>query len=232
MKFFKILLFTLWVFSPLVVHAVPKVAVPALAYEDQVRGYFTETYLEYEEHSKYDRNNDDRKKNRSRDVEYTQITQYETKINRGHLRKFVNDVKGKLIKSKKYGVVATKSAAEVENSQQLYDILARIKKGDFKHADFVLFGTISAVDIQDQVNEMSGSRSFSLILEMQVVVDFSMINTRTNDVIASFSAIGEGSDVKLIKHGSRVKPSIARVIRGVSKSLAEDVMVNIEDQTL
>ena len=207
----------------------PKVAVPALAYEEQVTGYFTEATLEYSAHSDSKREGGERSSTKTRDLEYTAVTSYDTKFTRGNLRKFVSDIKGQLIRSDAFDVIEGKSAAEAKTSQAQFAILERIKAGDFEGADYVLFGTISSIDIQNQINQIAGTSKSSVALEMQMVVDFSLINTQTNAVIAAFSAIGEGSDVKLVGVGVSAKPSSARVIRAVSKALAEDVLLNIED---
>lgn len=212
--------------------AKPNVAVTELAWEEQLSGYFTETDVSYNKQSYSTRDDGNRSVKRTTDLEINQVTSYETKFNRGHLQKFVNDIKGALIKSGSYGVVQGAAPVKAESTQELFGILQRIKKGDFKSADYVLFGTLTAVDMQIQDNELAGSSSRSIIFEIQVVADFSLINTESNEVIAAFSAIGDGSDVKLIKGESKVRPSFARALRASSKSLSEDVILNIQDQTL
>jgi len=60
--------------------------------------------------------------------------------------------------------------------------------------------------------------------------DFSLINTRTYQVKAAFSAAGEGQDVRVVTGGSREVPSRGRVVSEVSKSLEIDVARKIIEQ--
>ncbi len=62
------------------------------------------------------------------------------------------------------------------------------------------------------------------------MAEFSLINTRTYEVKAAFSATGEGQDVRVVTAGSRVIPSRGRVVSEVSKSLGIDVAKQINEQ--
>ena len=227
----SIFLFIGLFFASSFVYSAPTIAVTGLALETEVTGYFTETEVSYHAESDSSRNKEGRSYEKERELDLNQVTKYETKFRRSHLQKFVSDIRGGLVKSEYFDVVQVTPPKEPESSQELFDVLSRVKAGDFNGADFVLFGTLTAIDAQDQVNEIIGSNAYSYALEIQVVADFSLINTVTNEVIASFSALGEGDDMKLTKAGNKVRPSFAKAIRNVSKSLAEDVLMNIEDQS-
>jgi hypothetical protein len=63
-----------------------------------------------------------------------------------------------------------------------------------------------------------------------LVAEFSLINTRTFEVKAAFSATGEGQDMRVVTGGSRVVPSRGKVVSEVSKSLGIDVARQINEQ--
>ena len=65
----------------------------------------------------------------------------------------------------------------------------------------MLFGTVS--DIQFNQNAMSfGGASTSATLGLDIAVDFSLINTRTYEVKAAFTALGSGQDVKVVSRAT------------------------------
>ena len=110
------------------------------------------------------------------------------------------------------------------------DIIARIKKGEFPGADYVLFGTVSDIDFRQDVNELANTDSYSAILGLTLVADFSLINTRTYEVKAAFSAMGEGQDVKILSGSNVAVPNRSKVIMEVSKTLGEDVARQLQEQ--
>ncbi|MGZ4997874.1 MAG: hypothetical protein ACXWEV_05155 [Methylobacter sp.] len=94
----------------------------------------------------------------------------------------------------------------------------------------MLFGTVSELDFRDEVNPIIGTDTLSNTFSLMLVADFSLINTRTYEVKAAFSATGEGQDVRVMASGSRVTPSRGRVMSEVSKSLGIDVARQINEQ--
>jgi hypothetical protein len=68
-------------------------------------------------------------------------------------------------------------------------------------------------------------------LSLDLVADFSLINTRTYEVKAAFSATGSGQDVKMIaRPGDRVVLNRGKVISETSKSLAETAYAELMTQ--
>jgi len=64
-----------------------------------------------------------------------------------------------------------------------------------------------------------------------VVAEFSLVNTRTYQVKAGFSAMGEGQDVKLLgSRAAKVVLNRGRVMSEASKSLGADVARQLEEQ--
>ena len=64
--------------------------------------------------------------------------------------------------------------------------------------------------------------STTAALTLDLVADFSLINTKTYEVKAAFSASGSGQDTKIVtRAGDRVVFNRGKVMQETSKSLAE-----------
>jgi len=69
------------------------------------------------------------------------------------------------------------------------------------------------------------------ILSLTLVAEFSLINTKTYEITASFSATGDGQDTKVLSSlGTQATPNRGAVVSQVSKSLGQDVFRQIEEQ--
>jgi len=167
---------------------------------------------------------------------------------------FVNDIRGLMLKSGSFRLVQGKrfddggpqlTKAETVLNQiqtgklakaparqpEVHDIIARIKKGEFPGADYVLFGTLSSMEFRDQLSPLQGTTSASYQFSLDLVADFSLINTKTYEIKAAFSAQGAGNDTKLISNrGDVVAPNRGRVMRETSQSLAANVFEQMADQ--
>jgi len=111
------------------------------------------------------------------------------------------------------------------------DIIARIKKGDFKGADYVLFGSVSSIDFQRDISPLQGTTSVTALYDLNISADFNLINTRTYEIKAAFTSIGNGNDTKIVSNrGDVANPNKARVIRDASKSLADDAYAQLLEQ--
>lgn len=146
----------------------------------------------------------------------------------GELKKFTGDIKGALINSRQFKLVQAKPAPTKKN-EAVYDIIARIKKGNFPHADYVLFGRVSEMNFNDSTYQVNDSMVNS-ILSLTLVAEFSLINTKTYEITASFSATGDGQDTKVLSPGTYAAPNRGAVVSQVSKSLGQDVFRQIEEQ--
>ena len=80
------------------------------------------------------------------------------------------------------------------------DIIARIRKGEFKGADYVLFGVVSSIDFSDALSPLQGTSSATRQYGLDLLADFSLINTRSYEVKAAFSAQGSGNDTKILSN--------------------------------
>ncbi len=220
----------------------PRVAVTDFAVEDKVREYFL---LEAASSSRTTRGSASEKETdnsyraRSRFSEkeksdYLHVEGTYTRIDRGELRKFSSDVRGEMLKSRQYRLVEAKpflsSGKKEVETEKIYDVIERIKKGYFPNATHVMFGTVSNVEWRQESQPVQGSDAVNNLLSLELVVDFSLINTKTYEITAAFSAIGEGSDARLTAgRGERVHLSSSRVMYDVSKSLGKNVAQELEN---
>jgi hypothetical protein len=207
--------------------AEPKIAVTDLSYQEKVKEYFhivsanskssasgsgsvRETDNSYSARGRY------RAKEESSYYEAQGTYSY---IEAGELRNYTSDLKGALIKGG--GVRLVQARPYVGKPvEQIHDIIGRIKQGMYPGADYVLFGTVSSIEFRQESMPLAGSVTASLSLDL--VADFSLINTKTYEVKASFSAAGSGQDTKILSSaGDRVVHNRGKVISQTSKSLAD-----------
>lgn len=220
----------------------PKVAVTALTYEETVKEYFSV----YRAHSKSSGSGSYRSRERegasgsysaSESERYRGSSESDvfaasgtlTYIERGELHKFTADLKGEMLKSGTYRLIQGKPVAN-KDMETIQDIIARIKKGLYKGADYVLFGTVSGIEWRQESMPMKGTDTVSATLSLDLTADFSLINTRTYEIRAAFSAMGSGQDVRLVQPGARVHMSRPKVIQEVSRTLGEEAARQLEEQ--
>ena len=155
---------------------------------------------------------------------------YESKMEYGELRYLANPIRGLLIKSG-YKVVQAKSIAAMPNQgDEYFDIVQRIKAGDFSDANYVLYGVLAEVSLSDNVDDIPGIRSSSQQVTLEVTVDFNVVDTQTNQIVASFVASGDGKEVRIDGKDNSFKASKAKLMKLASLDLAEDVRKNLAAQ--
>ena len=169
------------------------------------------------------------------------------------LRRFSNEIRGALIKGSTFRLVQgkgfdagdpqpTKAEQALQQIQtgklakpvkqpDVNDIIARIRKGEFAGADYVLFGQVSSIEFRNQLSPLQGTTTTSHQFTLDLLADFSLINTKTLEIKASFAAQGAGNDTKLLSNrGDVLPPNRAKVIRETSLELASDVFSQLSDQ--
>lgn len=195
--------------------AAPKVAVVDLAFQERVEQYIhtvsAQSNLQANRYSA------------SASASYNEYEQRSSYIEQGELRKFSGDIKGEILRTGMFQLVQG-TPYTARSTEDVYDVIKRIKNGNFKGADYVLFGTVSDIDFRQDTNELANTDSYSAILGLTLVADFSLINTRTFEITSAFTATGEGQDTKLVNgRDIRVSLNRGRVVRDVSRSIGEDV---------
>lgn len=151
-----------------------------------------------------------------------------TRIERKELLNFTADIKGALINSGYFQVQAVRPYSG--NDEKLYDVVKRIKEGGFPGADYVLFGVVSSLEWRNEGQPVPGTSTNMWFYGLDLGVEFSLINTRTFEVKSSFTALGQGEDNKVFTTHTPPTPSKARVMQGVSRSLAEEVSMHMIQQ--
>ena len=150
-------------------------------------------------------------------------------IEASELRKFTGDIKGEIIRSKGFKLVQARPVTS-DKPEKVYDIVGRIKKGLYKGADYVLFGTVSDMSFSNDTYKPENSSINTTTYSLTLVAEFNLINTKTYEVIAGFSATGTGSDSKVISPGTYATPNRSLVVSSVSKSLGIDVISQLDEQ--
>lgn len=204
------------------VQAAPKVAVADMAFQERVEQYIhtvsAQTNVRANAYSASGSSSYD---------EYESRSSY---IEQGEIRKFSGDIKGEILKSGMFQLVQG-TPYTAKSTEDVYDVIKRIKNGSFKGADYVLFGTVSDIDFQQDIGEIANTDSYSAILGLTLVADFSLINTRTFEITSAFTAMGEGQDTKLVNSRDiKVTLNRGRVVRDVSRSIGVDVARQLREQ--
>ncbi|NUU33729.1 penicillin-binding protein activator LpoB [Pseudomonas sp. C2B4] len=204
------------------VQAAPKIAVTDLAYEASVEQYVHVISARDDHQQDY--------YGASGSSSYDEYTTQNSYLEQTEIRRFAGDIKGQMLKTGMFQLIQGTPYTSSVNSD-VYDVIKRIKTGQFEGADYVLFGTLSDIDFTQDMNELANTDSYSAVLALTLVADFSLINTRTYEITSAFTAMGEAQDTKLINdrdiHVSLNRP---RVVREVSRSLGEDVARQLSEQ--
>jgi hypothetical protein len=206
-----------------------KIAVADLAYSDRVREYFhnVEYHNSESERSRSTLNSDSM--NARSKTDYSESSGTQSYVEYGELRKFTGDIKGELLKTSGFQLTQAKPYT-AKGSEKVFDIIDKIKKGYYPKADYVLFGTVSELDFRDEANPIIGTNNMSNTFSMTLTADFSLINTKTYEIKAAFTASAEGSDARIASAGSRVQPSRGRVVAEVSHNLGMEVAQQVNEQ--
>jgi hypothetical protein len=206
-----------------------KIAVADLAYSDRVREYFHEVEYHNSESEKSHSNTRSDSFNLRSKTDYSESSGSESFMEYGELRKFVGDIKGELLKTSGFQLTQAKPYT-AKGSEKVFDVIDKIKKGYYPKADYVLFGTVSELDFRDEANPIIGTNNVANTFSITLTADFSLINTRTYEIKAAFTAMGEGSDVRVASAGGRVQPSRGRVVAEVSHNLGMEVAQQVNEQ--
>lgn len=242
-------------------NAAPKIAVTDLAYAQQVSEYFVAGAYQRNaqmsaggsaSHGMYG-GSGSHSMQASEQASGTFVAGRYSYIEQRELGGYTNDIKGALLQGTYFRLVQGKGfdAGKPQNSKaeqvlnqvqtgkmaapqaqnQVANVVARIKKGEFAGADYVLFGVVSSINFTDALSPLQGTSSATRQYGLQLLADFSLINTRTYEIKAAFSAQGEGNDTKILSNrGDIAPPNRAKVISETSRSLAQSVYEQLAGQ--
>lgn len=222
--------------------AVPRIAVTDLAYTEAVSEYFEAATVKASGQFHANRHS----ASASYQASGTYVAGTYSYLEQRELGSFTNDIKGALIRGTSFKLVQGKGfdagapqptkaeqalnqiqtgkMAKPVRQPEVKDIIARIKKGEFNGADYVLFGTLSHIEFRDSFSPLQGTTSATMQYGLDLLADFSLIHTKTFEIKASFSAQGGGNDTKLLSNrGDIAPPNRAKVMRETSQTLAQSV---------
>lgn len=235
----------------------PRIAVTDLAYTQEVAQYFNvskhkgSSTLNVDSHDTW--NTSTHSIAATSKESGTHVEGIYSYIDQRELGSFTNDIRGALLKGTIFRLVQGKTfdsgapqstkaeqvlnqmntgkMAQPKRQPEVKDIIARIRKGEFNDADYVLFGTLSSIEFRDQLSPLQGTSSDSYQFSLDLVADFSLISTTTYEIKAAFSAQGAGNDTKLLSvRGDIVRPSRGKVMRETSQTLASNVIEQLVEQ--
>lgn len=246
---------------PALAQAPVRIAVTNLAYEQQVSEYFVAASHNYKSkvnardsyHGNAYGGGGQSSFQGSEEGSGTYVAGRYSYIEQRDLAGYTNDIKGALLQGTYFKLVQGKAfdagkpqpskAEQVLNQVQtgkmatpvaqpaVNDIISRIKKGEFNGADYVLFGAVSSIEFTDALSPLQGTTNATRQYGLQLLADFSLINTKTYEIKAAFSAQGEGNDTKILSiRGDIAPPNRAKVMRETSRSLAQDVYDQLTTQ--
>ena len=164
------------------------------------------------------------------DIQTQKKQGYQSNVEYGELRYLANPIRGLLIKSGYKLVQAKPSVTTANQGDEYFDIVKRIKAGDFGDANYVLYGVLTEISVTDNVDDIPGTRSTSQQVVLEVTVDFNIVDTQSNQIVASFIASGDGKEVRIDGRDTGFKPSMAKLMKLASLDLAEDVRKNLAGQ--
>lgn len=163
-------------------------------------------------------------------AQQTKTSGFESKAEYGQLRTFSAAIRGLLIKSGYKIVQANPAATNVSQGDEFFHVIERIKAGEFNNADYVMFGVLGEMSFTDNSENIVGTKSTTQQIGLDLIVDFSLIDTKTYQVVASFLAEGNGKEVRIDGRFSSFKPSMAKLMKQASTTLAEDVAKHLAEQ--
>ena len=106
----------------------------------------------------------------------------------------------------------------------------RMNAGDFGRAQYVLIPNVIDASVNEMHNAIAGTSDYMKKFEMNLMVEFTMVNTETQEVIASFNAFGSGSDAYIGKEHVKHVPNFARVRRELLSSFSADAKEKLREQ--
>ena len=130
-----------------------------------------------------------------------------------------------------YKVIQGKpNVARIDQNDDYFDIIKRIEAGDFNGADYVLYGVLTGLTQNTHSSSITGTINAMSINNLEIAIDFSLIDTKTNRVVASFIASGSATDNRIDGEAEGYKPNTTKMVKQLSGNLAESVAYHLASQ--
>lgn len=202
------------------------ITVPDLAYKSEVREFFYTESASLKASSKEREGLNSYRSEDKIEGSYNRSFGETIRIEYGEVRGMTARIREALTKNG-YTVYNASPKVAVKQDDSFFDINKRIKAGEFGKAQYLLYGVISAMDYNNSQSEIPGSASPMNIHELNMTVDFTLIDTKTLAQKGSFSVLASGNDNKL--GSGSLKPSAAKIVAMAGKELAEQVTAQMAE---
>jgi len=161
---------------------------------------------------------------------YTKKYGIERKINYREIRGLSGPIKGMLLKAGYKVVQGKPNVARIDQNDDYFDIIKRIEAGDFSGADYVLYGVLTGLTQKNHSSSITGTVNAMSINDLEIAIDFSLIDTKTHRVVASFIASGSATDNRIDGEAEGYKPNTTKMVKQLSGNLAESVAYHLASQ--
>ena len=161
---------------------------------------------------------------------YTKKYGIERKINYGEIRGLSGPIKGMLLKAGYKVIQGKPNVARIDQNDDYFDIIKRIEAGDFNGADYVLYGVLTGLTQNTHSSSITGTTNAMSINNLEIAIDFSLIDTKTHRVVASFIASGSATDNRIDGEAEGYKPNTTKMVKQLSGNLAESVAYHLASQ--
>ena len=161
---------------------------------------------------------------------YTKKYGIERKINYGEIRGLSGPIKGMLLKAGYKVIQGKPNVARIDQNDDYFDIIKRIEAGDFNGADYVLYGVLTGLTQKTHSSPITGTNNAMSINDLEIAIDFSLIDTKTHRVVASFIASGSATDNRIDGEAEGYKPNTTKMVKQLSGNLSESVAYHLASQ--
>jgi hypothetical protein len=161
---------------------------------------------------------------------YTKKYGIERKINYGEIRGLSGPIKGMLLKAGYKVIQGKPNVARIDQNDDYFDIIKRIDAGDFNGADYVLYGVLTGLTQKTHSSPITGTANAMSINDLEIAIDFSLIDTKTHRVVASFIASGSATDNRIDGEAEGYKPNTTKMVKQLSGNLSESVAYHLASQ--
>jgi hypothetical protein len=123
------------------------------------------------------------------------------------------------------------NVAVVGQTDSFFDVVGRIKSGQFGNAQYVLYGVVAAMETRSNREKIDGTDSYMNKYDMNITVDYNLIDTKTLQARSSFTVMATGNDNRIDNGQSGpYTPSSAKIMASASKSLGDEVVIKLAEQ--
>ena len=140
------------------------------------------------------------------------------------------DVRSALIQAGYKLVQARPSVARNGETDQFFDIVGRIKEGQYAGANYVLYGIVAAMESKGERESIPNTSDFAYKGILEITVDYSLIDTRTMQTVAAFTVFASGEDRKFDGAQTTFRPSSSKMMKRAANELSLEVQKRLYEQ--